>query len=389
MKHLKILISHNKLPHIHDLMTLQCKKICSELEKKMSVEINWLIFPSEEFSTFRNSDPKIIDVSKYHNVVEILNFVQPNIVMINGSMDFHNVDIALASKYMKIPLITIFFRNFFNVVSGSKSQLIKGRGRKILSLFTFYLKQVIFMIKTLQKINFSLLNLTRFTLSYLKMIFFSYFPISNYISGDINLCSNQIWKEKLVKHGFEKSNIFVVGDPYFDSMFTEIQNYDSKSVINTEKIKILFCTTTMYGHGLCSKMEESELIINTINKILKYDDFEILLKIHPSTASREYYEKEILPRLSSNVVLYQHENLLNLITQNDVMLTYGGTGAIHYGALMRKPIVNLDFKTNVTGNNVFLDDKIIIQCKSLANLISDIQQCKNKNHFRRRCSTIY
>jgi UDP-N-acetylglucosamine 2-epimerase len=203
------------------------------------------------------------------------------------------------------------------------------------------------------------------------------YPVNNLIAGDINLCRDMIWAKELIECGFDKSSIFVVGDPYFDSLFTEIQNSKKLETTN-QKTRILFCTSTLSGHGFCSKKEENELIINTVNNILKYNDFEISLKIHPSTVSREDYEKEVLSEFSSNVILYQQEDLVELINSHDLMLTYGGPGTIHYGVLMKKPIVNLDFNTNATKNNIFFDEKIITQCKSLSNLGSDIRESRKK-----------
>lgn len=377
MRRLKILIPHNKPPFVNDLMTTQCKKICSELEKKFELKIIWVIYPTDENLTFEGNDPNIIYAEKYSNAIEILETVHPDLVMINGSMDFHNVSTALASKYKQIPMVVIFFRNFIHVISTPTKKSIKVRLRSGFTYPKFYINQYVFLIKTLKKINYSFFKMSKFLLSYSNMIFFSYFPINNVISGDINLCKDEKWTKKLIETGFDKSSIFVVGDPYFDSLSKEKQNSKITKIENN-KTKILFCTAALSAHNFCSKKEENELIIDVVNEILKHEDFEIDIKIHPSTVSREDYEKEVLPKLSSRVMVYQAENLTELINQYHVILTYGGTGAIHNAALIGKPIVNLDFKTNTTANNVFIDDKIITQCERLSNLSSDIKQSKMK-----------
>lgn len=379
MKQLVVLVPHNKLPHLHDLATIHFKKILSKLQERTNLKIIWVMFPTEEGTYFdTNNDPHVIYASKYHNALEIIEEIKPDLVLINGSLDFHNVNISMVCRFKNIPIVTIFFRNFQHVTSNSSSKSIRSRSRKIFSMPNFYIKQIIFLSRTLQKINFPAFKLIKFILSYSKMIIFSYFPISKDISGDINLCTNYAWKKKLIEYGFEDSSILVVGDPYFDSLFTEIQDSKLRTKVDLDSVKILFCTSTMFGHGLCSRKEENNLIIDTSNEILKHSDLKISLKIHPSTASKEDYLKEVLPKLSTSISLHQQENLLELINQNDIILTYGGTGAIHYGVLMKKPIVNLDFMTNATGNNVFSDDKIITQCKSLSNLISDIRQANKK-----------
>ena len=378
MMSLKVLISHNKLPHIHDLATVQYKKILLELQKKSDLKIIWVIHPTEETSELKTESSDIIDAGKYNNAVEILQKICPDIIMINGSMDFHNVTMALAARYMKIPLVTIFFRNFVHAISTPSTKSIRARMRRGFSNPKFYVKQYVFLIRTLQKINYNPFRLIKFVLFYTKSVFFSYFPINHIISGDINLCRDNKWNKKLTEFGFDKLTIFEVGDPYFDSLFKEMQNVKKVQKSLDKKIKILFCTSTMAGHGFCSQKEENNLIIDTINKILENDSFDISLKMHPSTISRKDYENEVLPKLRFSIPFYQQENLAELVSTHDIMLTYGGTGAIHYGILMGKPIVNLDFNTPATANNVFVDNKIITQCKSLLNLVSDIQKTNYK-----------
>ena len=56
------------------------------------------------------------------------------------------------------------------------------------------------------------------------------------------------------------------------------------------------------------------------------------------------------------------------------MLTYGGPGSIHYGVLMGMPIVNLDYNTNATKNNVFVDGNLITQCKNQKDLLNCIKE---------------
>ena len=100
MEKLTILIPHNKFPHLHDLMTEQCKNICKELNDKVDLQVVWVKFPADGMETFKSSDPSVIDSSLYKNALEILEHVKPDFVLMNGTLAFHNVEtIKFCSVY--------------------------------------------------------------------------------------------------------------------------------------------------------------------------------------------------------------------------------------------------------------------------------------------------
>ena len=197
------------------------------------------------------------------------------------------------------------------------------------------------------------------------------------MQGDVNLCIGEAWKKELITSGFNEKTIQMTGDTYFDKVYNDLKNIKIKKN-KDKKINILFCTSTMFNHGMCLRDQEFELIINTCNEILKDEKFELSIKIHPSTTNIDEYEKSVITKLDKKVRLFQKENLLELMTLSDVIVTYGGSGAIRYAALLGKPIINLNFGTAPTGNNVFLDKKIIMQCKKLEELNHIINENKNR-----------
>jgi hypothetical protein len=60
------------------------------------------------------------------------------------------------------------------------------------------------------------------------------------------------------------------------------------------------------------------------------------------------------------------------------MLTYGGTSAIYDAILLAKPIVNLDFNNDVTGQAIFRDNKLITHCTDISSLILDFEYAYKK-----------
>lgn len=390
---MKLLIVHNKSPEIHDLFTNQAKTICQELKKKIQLEITWVIFPSHDTINVRIQSPDVIDSRDYKDIFEMLKVNKPKFIIINGSLDFHNVNISTMAKYLKIPLIVLFLRNFQHVKSKSFFQSMRSKIRILTNyeiterngiktinsndLRKFYLNQFKYMYKTLKKTKKNSISSIIFLIKYSKLVFFNS-SINKIICGRINFCSNKEWKNKLIKEKFPKAKIFIIGDTYFDSIYNEIKNNENKLIKNHDKIKILFCTSTLHEHGMCTKNEEYDLIRNTIKNISYSEKFEISLKIHPSTSSKKEYNEQILKDITEKISVFQKEDLINLIKNHDIMLTYGGTGSIHYGVLMGMPIVNLDYNINATRNNVFVDDNLILQCKNQKVLIDCLERTKKK-----------
>ena len=182
-------------------------------------------------------------------------------------------------------------------------------------------------------------------------------------------------KQVLLDSNFVDSSIFVVGDPYYDGH--NIINEKIISKKKSEKYSVLFCPSSNHEHGLCSMNKEFNLIIDTINIIQKHD-VEIALKIHPSSSRMDEYVNMLKGKISKPIHIFQSENLIDLFDNYDIMLTYGGTAAIHDAVLVGKPIVNLDIDKKLTGQVIHYDEKIIIHCKNLDSLIQDIQVSYNK-----------
>lgn len=389
MKTLTILIPNKKLPKFHDLFTIQCKNICEQLQKMYNIQLIWVIVPPEEMKNSENGESRLVDSRNFTNAVDVINSAKPDLILINGSLDFHNVEMAMVAKFKKIPLVTLFYRNLSHVTTISTFKTIKTRFRAIFSdkalkihspekpirfnLFKFYVEQTVFLNKTLEKIHYNFLDRIKFFLFYIRTVIFSYEPSDVISSGDINLCSNEEWRDRLIKFGFNNSFIIISGDPYFDKLFLELENKKRRR-LPKNKIKVLFCTSTMYNHGLSSKNDEYELITSTVKEILKHDEFEVSIKVHPSMAVRSDFEELITKRIQHDVTLYQNENLAELINNSDVMITYGSSGAIYHGVLLQIPIINLEFGTEVTSFNNIIDEKVITSCHNLDSLHTEIKK---------------
>ena len=384
---LNILIPTNSPPTLNDAFLNQCKNILKSLSKKINLHITWVMFPSlppyNKLDCISKND-SVIFSDDYEDLTKIFEYVKPDVVLINGSLDFHNLENILVAKFKKIPTITLFFRNpyfkkesvIFTIKSRLRSIFMKDNvdvsipDHNKFTTLRFFFYRLLSLSKTLNYIKFSKFSHFFFLLQYIKMSFSDMSPVHKFISGDINLCNVEKNKNILINSNFKNSSIFVVGDPYFDNHeIHKPKNLIKKDIL---KPKILFVPTPTHEHSLCSSKDEYNLIINVINTILK-NDYNVALKIHPSSSLMNEYVNALKDNTLQPIKIYQSEDLVQLLKNYDIMLTYGGTSAIYDAILLAKSIVNLDFNNNVTGQAIFRDDNLITHCTNLSSLISDLE----------------
>ncbi len=386
-----VLIPVNKFPQYDDAFTIQCKKICKFLSKRIELKIFWIMFPSipPYKKSEITSDHNILFLDEGNSLIQIFDLIKPNMVFVNGSLDFHNVETVLISKSLKIPVFSLFFRNPYVPKSSFSSTLIaRLRGLttkygdnvenfKPTSSFTikFYLKQFRRLYSTLKINGFTTIKSVNFILKYIKIVSSDVNPIDKIIAGNLNFCNLDKMKENLLLSNFDNSSIFVVGDPYFDDHKIIKPKYFVEK--KSSKSNILFVSAPNHEHGLCSKEKEFNLIIDIIN-IIQKEGYDISLKIHPSSSILIDYENALKNKTLKQVHIFQSEPLTDLLLDYDLMITYGGTGAIHDAALLGKPILNLDFDKTLTGQSVHYFDQIITHCKNISTLISDISSAEQK-----------
>lgn len=392
MKTLKILIPLNKSPDTHDLMTDQAKSICNSLSHKCDLEIVWAIFPAVGPPAVRNERSNVINAAEYGNAFHMIKTVNPDVVMINGSIDFHNVECNFVSKHLKIPTAVLFFRNRKTAKSLTKIQVLKSRVRALfykdeqsegrknwLRYVPFYFEQYYYYFKTLLAANIGIWSSISILLKHFKSILFTYNPVNSLIEGTLNFCADQEWSNELKKANFKDETIIVTGDPYYDNVFDDKKEIKRQAQNNEKKILVLFCTSALSNHSFCSKEQEFKFVIDVCNEILNDKDIELSLKIHPSTESLYDFENFVLKKLSKQIKIFQKENLLNLITSNDVVVSYCGSGAIRDGVISGKPVINLKFGiAQQFFQNVYVDDKLLIQCLDINKLRSIIKENKSK-----------
>ena len=379
MNEITILISNARPPNFEGTETVQIKNIINEINKKNKIKIIWVIFQPLKIQIKESSNEKIINFSDYGNAVEILNEFNPNLVITETEFFSQSIAFVLASKFKKIPVVTYCFVAYIetNILTNIKSRLRLLFSKKVFgetaelekksndsNMIEFNIKKLKFIIETLKEIKYNKIKIYFSITSFILKQFFStsLVPVEKQIEGKLNLCSNTKWANYLEKNNFEKSTIVVTGDPFLDQLFNKFKNSKPIQNIDINKIKILFCTSPMHEHGYVNKDEEDKIILKTIDNISKNPNFEIAVKIHPSTSSKEEYQKLIN---NNKIPIYQKEKLAQKLEEFDVMITYGASSAILNAIMLKKPVVFLDVFSYTKNLNLFYNELIAIKCTNL------------------------
>ena len=389
MESITILVPRIKPPQVPDIITKQLEIIFSRLQKYYNINIVWVTFQPNNFDEYIVKNFQVIDFHKFNDAIEIIEEIKPDLIISESRLGINGIAFAKAGKATKIPIITIigyigvseFFGRLFSMKTSiqlmSSNKVLAGSSfeakTKKFGMVRYILRKYVFLLKTLRKINYNYFDLIRFIFFYPGIHIFarSYPPLHNITSGDLNMCFNKHLFDRLIEAGFDQSKILLEGDPVFDELYSKISKYTTPKKEST-KTSILFCPTPMHEHGWLSKKEEDDLILGIINKIKDNDEFDIALKIHPSTSNYKEYET-LLEKTNHKVLLFQKEDTLDLLNQYDLMLTYGSSDVILEAILLNKPVVLFKYDAENKFNR-FSDSNIINECNKISELINTIKK---------------
>ena len=389
---LTVLIPINSSPSIQNRTNRLYGNIITKLKEKYKIKIKWVVFSTRNLKLKENED-EIIDFNNFNDAVMILEKVNPDLILVIGWPEFHNIAFLLAGKMRKIPTVVLFayIASFLN--TQTKWSLIKKRLKLFFSakaeksysynnsddfkIAKLTIREYFFFLRTVSKLNNNLLQKISLSLSSPWALLTTFLPSPKLISGNINLCFVQEMVDTLEKRGFKKSSLRVAGNPDFDNIFKRIENLRLVKNHVSSKTKILFCTPSAHELGYWTESEEDHLITNVIRKVCAEKNYEISLKINPSNTSLSEYQ-ELLTKNGLDVPLYQKENLIELIEKHDLIISYSTTSVILYSILFKKSTLFLDFYEKYSKMNIFYDENVMSKCKNVNQLLEQIDKCKSK-----------
>lgn len=393
MKKLTILIPKIKPPEESDIITNQLNNIFSKISKEYDLKLIWVIFQPHRFEQYKFNDSLVVDYREFNDAISALNYYQPDLIITEVRLGINGIIFAKSGNFLKIPVLTItptgeseFFSQIFSLKSNFQlimsnkviADASKKKKPKKFAMLRYSLDRYSYLLNTLKNINYTFFALVKFFMLYPRIQIFSksYPALDNITSGDLNICFNKHWESRLVKADFPKNSIFLCGDPAFDNLFHMVnkeKNIDS----NFTGTRILFCPTPMHEHGWMTKKDEDDLIVKLIKKIQTIDNFQISLKIHPSTSSFQEYD-ELFKIHNLKINLFQKEDIFDLLQKSDVMLTYGSSNVILDAILLHKPVILL--KNQSIPELSRLDDQSIIsECNEIDKLENLIKTSLSKS----------
>ena len=160
-------------------------------------------------------------------------------------------------------------------------------------------------------------------------------------------CSNDQTKKILEKNNMTNSNIRAVGQPSIENTVKLIESIDCRTLykkiqINPEKPTILVATQKLMEFSNDVSMgryiDKESVYLKLFDEIAeakKHDDFNVLLRIHPASESKESYSR-ILEKYPFIIFSNEVLDVQQSIALCDLLITHSSTVAIEAACAKKK-----------------------------------------------------
>lgn len=386
---LNILVVFHNLPYARAYTTILFDNLLAILKDKTDVHLTWLIYTPDRVpvSQQEKSNISILDIHDFRDAVKVIQKVKPDIVYAVPGRSPVEYAFALSSRAFNIPLVSgelgyrlfgspkrstyikLFIAQFFqsSLPTDTNQRQFMRRGRS-------YLNKYLFLIRTQRALKMNKSVITDI-FAELKRHFLRTSKIKKVdpkFVCDINFIESEKQIESLVNTGYKRSSLVAVGNPTYDIMFKEVQRFKA-TIKNSDKINLLLVTTNPNDPGGEWTKEKRDLWIKqTVTELTKYkDEISLVIKIHPSGEILAEYEALIKP-IDHNIRVIQHEDVVRLIEESDIVLGTSTSTALVCSLIARKP--NIIWNIFCVEGDVFLKRNLAMECKDLACLLPLIRQ---------------
>ena len=400
---LKILVVNDVLPHIRNRTTILIENIVPLIKKKLEVKVFWVITDDYGERT-KVTDPnyEVFYLSDYKNAREILEKIKPDLCYHLVGANVPDYAFMLVERHLKIPNFGLaagwgegtadyYFkeevskqkvylehvRQFFEKKDvGSENKIQTTRGKN-------FLKKCLFLIRTLRSIGKSNLEANIELLELIKL--FTGAPTGEFNKKfycDLMFTETPGGIDFLVKSGLKRENIRAVGNPVFHTAFEKREQIPLK---DNNKLNILFITANLasgQGKSNFSKSRRNKMIEETITSLNKFHkETSLVIKIHPTGES--YIEYKQLLEKFENIHLSQKDDIIDLISKSDVIITPVTSTATIIALIMNKPIIIWNYFH--VEQDLLLRTDTVLECKDiseLGNCLDSVKSFREKNAER-------
>ena len=185
--------------------------------------------------------------------------------------------------------------------------------------------------------------------------------------------------EHLQLSGLKKENIRVLGNPAFDDAF-EKRNQTKSNDSNV--LRILFITANLgsgQGKTNFSKSNRNKMISKTILNLQELKkEFSLMIKIHPT--SENYTEFKQFVGKSENIHVSQKDDIIELLTETDIVITPVTSTAAVIALIMNKPIILWNYFHAEW--DLLLRKNVVLECKNETELgycIDSVEMFRKNN----------
>ena len=366
--------------------------------KDNNIQLIWVISQPNKFSETKFEDDLVIDIHQFTNAIKVIEKIKPDCVLTNNnSREPITMSFILAAKKKKIPLVYYYLNDQapklgvgayksqkenltirFRSLIADKTPMDSNEKKKLKrGLFFMYKNK--FLMRTRHKSGINWITVLRnFFEDILSYVNYKK-PIWNNLA-DLNLCSNQELFEFWTSIGIDKEKIVMTGSPYWDNIYEKFQNWTNDDGKNDDEIRILITTAGMVEHELWTEKEREFYLNELFQNLNKDSKITYCIKIHPASENKIFYQKFLAER-KINAVIYQHEDLYELMKKFDIIISYGSS-TVHtecaYGGIK---MILLDINWDYKQKNL-VDEAIrsgyFMYCKKFKDLLPLINQLQKK-----------
>lgn len=333
------------------------KTLVNELSKKIHTQIIWVVCQPDSVITCENNDESIHNIQEYKNGLELIKLLKPDIILVNSGIEILQYSISLVAKNLQIPLVGFsaskidvnqillpghynftkrFFSNSVPTDDISQKQFMR-RGR-----FMFY--KTLFSIRTKRTVHFSFYNILKDVINDFIVYIFNK-PLPRNRLPDFHLIHQESQIPILEKLGLRKDQLVVIGSILMDNIHKKFLA-KFKQTSNHTPLKILIITDSLYEHGIWTSQQRENFLKKIFSILKNTSNISFSLKIHPANESFEFYDT-LMNNLGIKTDIFQSENLWDIISDFDMIISYGYSTAHTEIAYSGMKMILLNDSTNL------------------------------------------
>jgi len=390
---IEILTILHTLPNVKSYRTLCFERILSKLRSKTDVHITWLVYQPERLNIESTIDEysTILDIHDFKNALDVVKQVKPDIIWAAPLVNLPDYALSIAGKFMKIPVVgevqnqlmkktsnvellraysSGLFDNSIPTDMDDNNKAFMRRGKFFWFKFKFLIKTQSATKMNSFKIFMNALFVIKSIFSVRKELYNARFAVDHHFVEVPRLI------DILVKRGYERTSLTPTGIPMYDDIFDRLEKVKIKP--RTDKKKhILLLTHAMSEHGIWTQKQKKFLVQGIVDEISKHKDtMSLTVKIHPSSEVLSDYQN-LIHEIDQDIIIHKNGDVMEFINNSDIIITYSGSSSLVYALVSQKPIIVCNFFN--LENDLFIEKKLVINCKNISNLIESINKASELN----------